>query len=105
MDHAVEVTDNPDAKRFEITVDGRLGGFAEYHRLTGRLVFTHTEVDDAFEGQGLGSRLVRYALDSARAEGVSVVPRCPFVARYIERHPEYRDLVAGTRPDVAEPTG
>jgi predicted GNAT family acetyltransferase len=94
MDHAVEVADNPDASRYEITVDGRLAGFADYHARPGRLVFTHTEVDDEFEGQGLGSRLVRGALDSARAAGLRVVPRCPFVARYIQRHPEYRDLVA-----------
>ncbi|MEV7967457.1 GNAT family N-acetyltransferase [Sphaerisporangium sp. NPDC088356] len=104
MDHKVEVTDNPDAKRFEITADGRLAGFAEYHRLTGRLVFTHTEVGEEFEGQGLASRLIHDALDAARAEGVPVVPRCPFVARYIERHPEYRDLVAGDHTGVAQPS-
>lgn len=102
MDHAIEVTDNPDAKRYEITVGGRLAGFADYRRLSGRLVFTHTEIGDGFEGQGLGGRLVGAALDSARAAGTPIVPRCPFVAGYIERHPEYRDLVAHVAHDPAE---
>jgi predicted GNAT family acetyltransferase len=101
MDQAVEVADNAEARRYEITVDGRLAGFAEYRRRPGQLVFTHTEVGDEFEGQGLGSRLIRGALDSARAAGVSIVPRCPFVARYVQRHPEYLDLVAAT-DDAAE---
>ncbi|WP_248961638.1 GNAT family N-acetyltransferase [Sphaerisporangium perillae] len=94
MNDTVEVADNPGADRYEITVGGRLAGFAEYRRRPGRIVFTHTEVGDEFEGQGLGSRLIGDALDAARAAGVSVVPVCPFVARYIERHPEYGDLVA-----------
>ncbi|MGW4639264.1 GNAT family N-acetyltransferase [Sphaerisporangium sp. NPDC004334] len=94
MNETVEVTDNPDAGRYEVAVGGRLAGFAEYRHRGGRLVFTHTEIKDEFEGQGLGSRLVRGALDAARAAGDPVVPLCPFVARYIERHPEYGDLVA-----------
>ncbi|WP_308250358.1 GNAT family N-acetyltransferase [Sphaerisporangium fuscum] len=94
VDHDIKVSDNAEAARFEITVDGRLAGFAEYRRRPGRLVFTHTEIGDEFEGQGLGSRLVREALDSVRAEGLSIVPLCRFVRRYVERHPEYQDLVA-----------
>ncbi|MFC4534314.1 GNAT family N-acetyltransferase [Sphaerisporangium dianthi] len=94
MNETVEVTDNPAAGRYEITVGGRLAGFAEYHHRADRLVFTHTEIGGEFEGQGLGSRLIRGALDGARAAGASVVPICPFVARYIEHHPEYGDLVA-----------
>jgi predicted GNAT family acetyltransferase len=105
MDHAIEVADNPAAERYEVKVDGRLAGFAEYRRRPGRIVFTHTEVDDEFEGQGLGSRLIRGALDEARAAGVSIVPRCPFVAGYITRHPEYRDLVAEHSPHPANPAG
>jgi uncharacterized protein len=94
MDHEIEVRDDPGAGRYEITVDGRVAGFAAYRRVAGRVVFTHTEIGDEYEGQGLGGRLVRAALDASRAAGVPVVPRCPFVAGYIERHPEYRDLVA-----------
>ena len=56
------------------------------------MVFVHTEVDDAFEGQGVGSLLVRQALDSVRGEGLRVVAQCPFVKAWIERHPEYADL-------------
>jgi predicted GNAT family acetyltransferase len=56
--------------------------------------FTHTIVPEKMEGRGIGSRLVRTGLDWARAEGLKVVPRCPFVAAWIERHPDYRDLVA-----------
>ncbi|NJP26207.1 N-acetyltransferase [Microbispora sp. SCL1-1] len=88
-----KVADNPEASRFEITVDGALAGFAEY-RLSGpRISFTHTEIDPAFGGRGLGSTLVKAALDAARDAGLSVLPFCPFVQRYIERHPDYLDLV------------
>jgi predicted GNAT family acetyltransferase len=88
------VTDNPSANRFEITVDGQVAGFAAYQRRDGVIEFTHTEVDDAYEGQGLGSALVREALEAARRDGLRVVPSCPFVKEYIERHDEYTDLVA-----------
>ena len=58
-----------------------------------RIVFTHTLVPHAIEGKGVGSKLIRAALDSARDQGLKVVPQCPFVAVYIDRHPEYRDLI------------
>ncbi|GAA1269393.1 GNAT family N-acetyltransferase [Sphaerisporangium rubeum] len=94
MEQAAEVTDNEEARRYEITVDGRLAGFVRYRRRPGQLVFTHTEIDEEFEGQGLGGRLVGAALGAARDAGVTVVPVCPFVAKYVERHPEYRDVIA-----------
>jgi uncharacterized protein len=88
------VLDVPDQSRFEIHVDGRLAGFAQYRVKPGLVVFTHTEVDDAFEGRGLGSVLVRSALDTMRQRGLSVRPDCPFVRAYVARHPgEYLDLV------------
>jgi len=88
------VLDVPERSRFEIHVDGRLAGFAQYRSKPGLLVFTHTEIDDAFEGRGLGSTLVRAALDTARRRGVAVRPDCPFVRASIARHPdEYLDLV------------
>lgn len=90
----IEITDNADQSRFEITVDGQLAGFAEYRLLPDRIVFTHTEVADAFEGQGLAGKLVARALDVSRDTGLKVVPLCPYVARYISRHPQYQDLVA-----------
>jgi predicted GNAT family acetyltransferase len=88
------VADNPAESRFEIRADGQLAGFAAYRLRGERIVFTHTEVDDAYEGQGLGSRLARGALDAARDRGLVVVPLCPFIAGYIRGHAEYQDLVA-----------
>lgn len=89
----VEVADNRSAQRFEARLDGELAGFAEY-RLDGAVyTFTHTEVDDSFEGRGVGGALVRSSLDAVRAAGGSVVAKCPFVASFIEEHDEYADLV------------
>lgn len=89
----VEVTDNPDRERFEVTSDGELAGFAEYRRRPGLIAFVHTEIDDRFEGDGLGSVLARAALDRARDEGLDVLPLCPFIGGWIARHPDYADLV------------
>ena len=89
----IRITDNPDAGRFEIYCDDALAGFAEYTLAPDRVVFTHTEVDDAYEGHGLASKLIRYALDDMRDRGLRVVPRCPFVRKFIEEHQEYAELV------------
>ena len=83
----------PDLRRFEIHVDGQLAGFAEYVHKGARYLFVHTEIDPAFEGQGLGSVLAREALDAVRTSGERVVPLCPFIVTWIERHPSYEDLV------------
>jgi predicted GNAT family acetyltransferase len=87
------VRDNPEGERYEIVVDGNVAGFAQYRRRRDLIGFFHTEIDPAFEGQGLGSQLIRHALDEARAQGLPVLPFCPFVRGYIERHEEYVDLV------------
>jgi predicted GNAT family acetyltransferase len=89
----VVVADNPEQQRYEVTADGALAGFAQYRARPGLIAFIHTEIDDAFEGRGLGGRLVSFALDDARRQGLEVLPFCPFVNAYIERHPEYVDLV------------
>lgn len=89
----VNVVDNPDEDRYEIRVGGELAGFSQYRQRRAGLAFVHTEIDDRFEGQGLGGRLVSFALDDARGRGLAVLPFCPFVRSYIERHPEYLDLV------------
>ena len=89
----VEVVDVPEKSRIEILVDGGLAGFADYSRVGGRIILRHTEIHDAFEGRGLGSKLAQGALDLARAGGQPVVPLCPFIASYIERHPDSQDLV------------
>ncbi len=91
------VTDVPGRSRFEVHVDGELGGFAEYRDHDGVRSFTHTEIDDAYEGRGLGSVLVRAALDAARDAGLTVLPFCPFVRDYLAKHPEYLDLVPGNQ--------
>ena len=88
------VADNPGESRFEIfTDDGERAGFAEHERQPGVMALRHTEVDDRFGGQGLGSALARGALDAAREEGLAVLPFCPFIRRWIGNHPEYADLV------------
>jgi uncharacterized protein len=89
----ITVKDNAEAERFEIAVEGEVAGFAQYRRRPELIAFVHTEVEPRFSGQGLASRLISASLDSARAEGLAVLPFCPFVNAYIERHPEYADLV------------
>ncbi len=90
----VRVVDNPDASRYEAYVGERLAGSLVYRMQPSHIVLVHTEVDEEFEGAGVGSRLAAGALDDARARGLSVSPLCPFVVSYLERHPEYRDLVS-----------
>jgi predicted GNAT family acetyltransferase len=90
----IEVRDNPDAGRYEISVDGVRAGFARYTVHDGRITFPHTEVDESRSGAGLGSTLVHAALADARRRGLQVVPICPFVASIIRQNPDaYLDLV------------
>jgi len=90
----VIVEDVPDRHRYEARIGDKLAGYAEYVLRDGGIIFVHTQVDDAFEGQGVGSALARAALDDARARGLAVEPRCPFIRGWIQRHPDYADLVA-----------
>jgi uncharacterized protein len=91
----IEVRDNPVESRVEAYVDGELAGFAAYVDAGMRRAFTHTEVDPAYGGRGVGGALARDALDEARAAGRSVRPLCPFIRGWIDKHPDYADLVAG----------
>lgn len=84
--------DNRDAGRFELELDGQLAQLA-YRRVGQRLVLVHTEVPPALEGQGLGGTLVRSALDTARRDGATIVPLCPFARRWLEQHREEADGV------------
>ena len=88
------VSDNPAEGRYEARLDGEVVGFAMYRDEDGRRVFFHTEVDPSHEGEGLGHELVTTALTEMREQGIPIVPLCPFVAGFLRKHPEWRDVVA-----------
>lgn len=92
-----EVRDNPELRRFELEVDGRLA-IAAYERRGGAIAFTHSEVPEGLEGQGVASRLIAGALADVRRQGLKVVPICEFVAAYLDRHAEDQDLIAADAP-------
>jgi len=85
---------NAAQNRFEIEADGQLAGFIDYRERDGVLDLVHTQVEPAFEGQGLASKLAQFALDEARRSGSKVAPSCSYVARWMDRHPDYHDLRA-----------
>ncbi|MGN8026701.1 GNAT family N-acetyltransferase [Microbacterium sp. 22242] len=82
----IAVTLNEAASRYEISSDGALAGFAEFRRRPGEILFTHTEVDPAFQGQGLAAKLAAAALADAVAIGDTIVPYCPYIANYLRTH-------------------
>jgi predicted GNAT family acetyltransferase len=96
-DPPIAVADDPERQRYEVRVGDEVAGFAQYRARPGLIAFTHTEVDERFEGRGLGRRLISFALDDARGRGLAVLPFCPFVNGYIQRHREYADLVPADR--------
>jgi predicted GNAT family acetyltransferase/glutaredoxin len=89
-----EVVDVPEKSRYELRLGGRLIGLAAYRRRNNRIAFTHTEVEPSCEGRGFGSRLAEAAVEDARRQGLKVVPLCPFIAHYVETHPEHEELAA-----------
>jgi predicted GNAT family acetyltransferase len=91
MPHAVR--DNPDRHRFELDADGHVA-FSNYTHAGNVITIQHTEVPKELGGRGIGSALARGVLEFARAQGLKVVPRCPFVKSYIDKHPEFADLLA-----------
>ncbi|WP_278236166.1 GNAT family N-acetyltransferase [Isoptericola sp. AK164] len=92
---AVTVRDDPERGVFlAVLDDGTEAGGAYYRHADGVVTFTHTEVPSDYEGQGVGSTLARGALDAVRERGERVVAECPFIKAYVERHPEYQDLLA-----------
>lgn len=98
-----EVSHNPEQSRYEAHVDGALAGVAVYQLTDKLVVFTHTEVDSAYEGQGIGSALARFALDDVRSGGTrKVLPLCPFIKQWIGHHPDYADLVYGAPATTAK---
>jgi len=96
----VQISDNADDSRYEARVGSKLAGFAQYQLTKDLIVFTHTVVDPAFEGKGVGSALARAALDDVRGTDRKVLPLCPFIKAWIEHHREYVDLVYGAPPST-----
>jgi predicted GNAT family acetyltransferase len=90
-----KVQDNPDRSRFEVIVDGEVGGFANYRVRDGLVIITHSQVDPKYQGQGVGGQLARQTLDILRERGARVVPACPFFAEYVLKHHEYDDILEG----------
>lgn len=94
---SIDVTDVPERERFEAhdsEADQALAGFMTY-QLTGKVIaITHTQVSQEYEGKGVGGALARAAMDNARARELTVVPICPFLAGWLDKHPEYDDMVA-----------
>jgi predicted GNAT family acetyltransferase len=89
----LSVTHNEAAQCFELPVDGARA-LLTYRRFPDRIVLLHTEVPPPFEGHGIAAKLSRSALDFARANRLQVDPLCPYVSSFIQKHPEYQDLVA-----------
>jgi predicted GNAT family acetyltransferase len=96
-DQPLQISDNPEQRRYEAYLDGNLAGIVEYGRVPGRIVALHTEVLPEFGGRGIASALVRRVLSDARGAGAKVTPRCPFFAAHFERHPEDADILAPAR--------
>jgi uncharacterized protein len=98
----VQVVRNDEKARYEGLMNGALVGFAEFQLTDDLVEFIHTEVDPAFEGQGVGSAIARGALDDVLAAGTrQVLPTCWFIARWISRHPDYQSLLYGAPPSAA----
>jgi predicted GNAT family acetyltransferase/glutaredoxin len=96
------VVDVPELNRYELRLGGQLIGLLAYRPRNGRLVMTHTEVDEKCSNRGFGTKLALAALDDARRRGLAVLPLCPFVAYQIEQHPEYHELVVSGYHDLKE---
>ena len=90
---STEISDAPDRDRYELSVDGQTVGFTEYRTRPGLIAFVHTEIDERVQGRGLGDTLIRFALEDARNRDLAVLPFCPFVKAFIERHREFEALV------------
>jgi predicted GNAT family acetyltransferase len=89
----IDLRDDTAGHRFELLVDGEVGGLAAYRVRDGVTVITHSEVDRRFRGRGLGNELARRTLDELRSHGARVYPACPFFAHYVTEHPEYDDII------------
>lgn len=91
----LHLSDHPERSRYEATLgdDPTLAALLDYTMLDGRIALLHTEVQEGFEGQGVGSRFARAVFADARERGLKVIPKCPFIVRWLERHPEQQDVL------------
>ncbi|MBD7994509.1 N-acetyltransferase [Arthrobacter sp. Sa2CUA1] len=104
----MQIQNNPAQLRYEVLDDGgSVAGFAAYRNRAGSRIFVHTEVDDAYAGQGVAARLARYAVEDVRDAGLRLVPYCPYIAGWLKRHPEYGGIVdwPAAEPSVTDPVG
>lgn len=97
MKEKYTLVDNANDSRYEFDIEGHKA-IVEYIKRPGVMILPHTFVPTRFEGQGIGSELVRAVLEDIRAKGLQVVPQCSFIAQYIYRHPEWEDLVVKEVP-------
>jgi len=113
MTDDVRIARNDEKNRYEILVDGEIAGFTEFERdAEGRFVFPHTEIDPAYGGRGLGTKLVAAAMEGEAARGETVVPECPFVVTYLQKHDvpglqiawRERDVETAQHASPSEPT-
>lgn len=95
---AISVTHDPAGKRYEAHDGASPAGYAAYVLAGDLIIFSHTEVDPAHEGRGVGGSLARAGLDDARARGLKVMPLCPFINAWVQRHSEYSDLLFNAPP-------
>ena len=87
-----DIVNNKAQHRYELAVDGHIA--ATYYEIDGNIItFVHTEVPPELGGKGIGSKLIRGALDQVRAEGFKVIPQCPFVKAFIDKNADYQDLL------------
>jgi uncharacterized protein len=89
----IDIADAPEHERYELSLGGEVVGFTLYHARPGLIAFVHTQVDERYQGQGLADRLIRFALEDARARDLEVLPFCPYVKAFIERNREFETLV------------
>jgi predicted GNAT family acetyltransferase len=93
MADEITIDRNDEQRRYELRLDGELAGYAAFRTNPGRITFTHTVVQPEYEGRGLGSRLAEFVLDDAVARELTIVPVCPFISAYLQRHPDYEASV------------
>jgi uncharacterized protein len=93
MTAGIQIADQPGQDRYVMSLDGEIIGRADYVRHGDVVVIPHTHISPVHRGQGLGGRMVRFALDDIRARGLRVQPACPFVSHYLADHPEYNELL------------